>query len=364
MGMARSRERIAQRGRFQRIILHHAEAHVVIEFVHAADVILFVPRRAALENRHVKRRARASSLAISRPVQPPPIITTSILGRVFTFALFLCFRLIRRLFWSGLRRYLLPQWFVFAGPVRFRSHLRQAHRLGTERLTAVLLDFGMVAHARAGEADQLPADHVHIAAMLRIAEHSLDRVAAQHVKKQSFFDLLQPFVLLRRAQAASNPASCFRPCAIDFAAAWLCALVAKFRRRGRRRKARACSGDASRPQGPASCRSMKISDARFTRAGAGLVAGKNPRRSRRDNQRFVFGEKAQRNADFLAGCRSILGRHNRHVAVERVNQHSADAGCRKDQKFAAFHAAESTTNQRYRTARIKTTDAGIAARAR
>ena len=60
--MARSLRGVAQRDRLQRIVLHHAEADVVVELVHAAGVVFLVARRAALEHHHRKRRARGQLL--------------------------------------------------------------------------------------------------------------------------------------------------------------------------------------------------------------------------------------------------------------------------------------------------------------
>jgi hypothetical protein len=43
----------------------------------------------------------------------------------------------------------------------------------------ILIHLRVIAHARPGEADQLPADHIDVAAVLRIAEHSFNGVAPQ-----------------------------------------------------------------------------------------------------------------------------------------------------------------------------------------
>src|SRR5271165_6748443 len=80
-----------------------------------------------------------SSLAISRPDQPPPIITTSTLGRLF-IVLFL-------------------KWVEFAA----RQYFAQAHRLGAEGFSKVLIDILGIAHARSRKPHQLPDDHIHVA---------------------------------------------------------------------------------------------------------------------------------------------------------------------------------------------------------
>ena len=88
MGTARSRSVVAQRDRFLRIILHHAEAHVELELVHAAHVVGQLARRRRVRSRPRKGKcASRAAEAISRPDHPPPMITASTFGRFFIYSL-------------------------------------------------------------------------------------------------------------------------------------------------------------------------------------------------------------------------------------------------------------------------------------
>src|SRR6202030_3889543 len=86
----------------------------------------------------------------------------------------------------------------------------------------------IVAHARAREADQLPSDHIHVAAVNGIAEHALNRVFTQQSKKVRAFDLLQLLVLLFGREAIEALQS-FQAFAIRFTRRGL-ALVAELAR--------------------------------------------------------------------------------------------------------------------------------------
>jgi len=55
----------------------------------------------------------------------------------------------------------------------------------------MFLDIVIVAHARAGKADELPAHHAGVSTVHRIAEHSFDDVLAEEGKENGRFDLLQ-----------------------------------------------------------------------------------------------------------------------------------------------------------------------------
>ena len=59
-------------------VLHHAQANGVVQFVHVQRVVGRLARHAAFEHRDGQRPVRpVISLAIARPVQPPPMMATS-----------------------------------------------------------------------------------------------------------------------------------------------------------------------------------------------------------------------------------------------------------------------------------------------
>ena len=76
--------------------------------------------------------------------------------------------------------------------------LGESGGFGAERLPVIFVDFVVIAHARAGKADELPADHAGVAAVNGIAKHALDGVLAEECEKDRGLDLLQGFVLLAR----------------------------------------------------------------------------------------------------------------------------------------------------------------------
>src|SRR6185437_7783075 len=98
--------------------------------------------------------ASVSSFARMLPVQPNPTIATSLGGSLFAMS---C----------------LPDAGVAAG---------DAHERHVE-LPAVLVDLRDVVVARAGEADELPADEVLVAAVDRIGEEAFDSVHDQDLEE-------------------------------------------------------------------------------------------------------------------------------------------------------------------------------------
>ena len=76
------------------------------------------------------------------------------------------------------------------------GYLAKAHGLGAEGFAEMLIDVVVVAHARPGETDELPADHIDVAAMDRVGEHALDRVLPQEFEEQGRFDLPEHLVLV------------------------------------------------------------------------------------------------------------------------------------------------------------------------
>src|SRR6266852_4205508 len=89
----------------------------------------------------------------------------------------------------------MSSFLILTGDHLVASHQAPTGRFRPKRFTEVLIHIVIVAHSWAGKTDQLPAHHVDVAAMHRIAEHALDGVLPQERKKQSGFDLLQLLVL-------------------------------------------------------------------------------------------------------------------------------------------------------------------------
>ena len=73
--------------------------------------------------------------------------------------------------------------------------MAKAEGLGAKSLAVIFFDFLEIAHARAGKAYKLPADHTGVSAVNRITEHAFDRVLAEEGKEQGRFDLAQSLVL-------------------------------------------------------------------------------------------------------------------------------------------------------------------------
>jgi len=65
-------------------------------------------------------------------------------------------------------------------------------------------------------------------------------------------------------------------------------------------------------------------DAGLLGARAGIVAWENARGRRRDDHRFLFGEKSQRDFEGL-GC-FFLREQARDPAIKGIDQHAANAG--------------------------------------
>jgi len=66
---------VAESDRLLGEILHHAHADGVVQFVHGVGVVGGIPWNAALQNHSGRARCgEPSSLAMSRPAQPPPMI--------------------------------------------------------------------------------------------------------------------------------------------------------------------------------------------------------------------------------------------------------------------------------------------------
>src|SRR5574340_735317 len=64
---------------------------------------------------------------------------------------------------------------------------------------------GVNAHSWTGKTNHLPAYHVDVPAVQRIAEHAFDGVPAQQCEEWSGFDLLQLLILLLRCKAIEAP---------------------------------------------------------------------------------------------------------------------------------------------------------------
>src|SRR5215510_6688669 len=94
----------------------------------------------------------------------------------------------------------------------------------------MFLDVVVVAHARSGETNELPADHVGVAAVDGIAKHAFNRVLAQQLEKYWRLALhaLQRFVLLVGWKAV-EAFQLFQSIEIDFARRSF-ALVSEFSR--------------------------------------------------------------------------------------------------------------------------------------
>src|SRR5215472_17353737 len=99
----------------------------------------------------------------------------------------------------------------------FRARgLTKTDRLRAKRLAVVFLDFVVIAHARTGEAHQLPANHACVSAMHGIAEHAFDGVLAEQREKDCRLDLAQSLVLRGRCEEMKT-AQAFQAFAVDFA---------------------------------------------------------------------------------------------------------------------------------------------------
>ena len=198
----------------------------------------------------------------------------------------------------------------------------------------------VVAHARAGKSDELPADHIRVAAVNGIAEHALDRVFAQQSKKVRAFDLLQLFVLLFGRKFVEALQS-FQAFPIRFARRGL-ALIAKFARRVLIERALRVTVAVA----PVRAGKLAVDvdhHAGFLGARTGIVGRENARCRGRDDQRFFFGEKAQRNFQGLGSF--FLRKQARGAAVQRIHQHAADTCRGKNEKLSAPHRRNFTTRK-------------------
>src|SRR5262245_33839423 len=91
---------------------------------------------------------------------------------------------------------LFEELLVFPAPDRMADRVGQADRRGAKRLARVAADLTSIAHSRTRVADELPADHVGVSAVVRVAEHALDGVAAQQLEEMRRFNRSQLVVLL------------------------------------------------------------------------------------------------------------------------------------------------------------------------
>src|SRR5207253_3026454 len=89
---------------------------------------------------------------------------------------------------------------VLARANLYAGRLAKAEGLGAKSLAVILFDFLEIAHARAGKAYKLPADHTGVSPVNRITEHAFDRVLAEEGKEQARFDFAQSFVLRGRGE--------------------------------------------------------------------------------------------------------------------------------------------------------------------
>ncbi len=194
----------------------------------------------------------------------------------------------------------------------------EAGGLGAEGFAVVFFDFVEVAHTRAGEADELPANHPGIAAVHGVAEHSFDGVLAEESEENGGFDLLQSFVLAGGWQEMKI-IQALQSFAIDLARGFF-ALITEFTRgifEGRLRVAVAIAA-----VGTGELAVDVDGDACFARAGAGFVGGEDARSSSGDNQSLGLGEKAKRNADWF-----LLGGEERGFAIERIDEDATEGCC-------------------------------------
>src|SRR2546429_5337208 len=94
---------------------------------------------------------------------------------------------------------------VLARANLYAGRLAKAEGLGAKSLAVILFDFLEIAHARAGKAYKLPADHTGVSPVNRITEHAFDRVLAEEGKEQARFDFAQSFVLRGRGEVMKAP---------------------------------------------------------------------------------------------------------------------------------------------------------------
>src|ERR1700682_5862318 len=96
--------------------------------------------------------------------------------------------------------FLLP---TFYGPA---DQFLQVLWFGAPRATVILVDLLAISviHSRTGISNELPTDHASVTSMQGVAEHSFDRMRAQHSEEQGFLDRPQLFILFFHFQIGKS----------------------------------------------------------------------------------------------------------------------------------------------------------------
>ena len=171
--------------------------------------------------------------------------------------------------------------------------LSESERFGAEGFAVVFLDFVEIAHAWAGKADELPANHAGIASVERIAKHSFDGVLAEESEEQGGFDFVKGSVLFGGREEV-EAGERFQTFAIDSAGS-LFALIAEVG--GGVFERRLSVAIAIAAVGAGELAVDVDGDASFAGAGAGFVRRENTGRGCSDDQSFFFGEETEWNAN-------------------------------------------------------------------
>ena len=166
-----------------------------------------------------------------------------------------------------------------------------------------------------------------------VAEHSFDGVSAEEREENGRFDLLQGFVLFL-GREEMKACQVFQAFAVDFARRFF-ALVAEFVRSFFEGRLRVAITIAAVGAGELAVDVDR--DAGFARARAGIVRREDARHRSGDDEGFGFGKKTKWNSHRL-----LLRGEQRRLAIERVDNDSAEGGGGKSQKMAPAHGQEST----------------------
>ena len=220
--------------------------------------------------------------------------------------------------------------------------MAKTHGFGAKWFAVILVDFVEIAHSRAGEADELPANHVGVSAVHRITEHALDRVSPEKRKEDSGFNFVQSFVLGGGGKEMKAPQA-RQTIAINLP------------RRGAPLVAEFAGGIFKWRLGVAKAvpavRARKLTvdkngHAGFSRAWVGVVGREYARCSRSDDEGFRFCKKTEGDTNQL-----MLGREESGFAVERINEDAPESRGGKREKMAAAHVRECNRGKRAQHAR-------------
>jgi len=184
----------------------------------------------------------------------------------------------------------------------------------------VLVDIIEIAHVRARETDELPADQVSIAAVHGVAKYAFDGVGAEEREKRRVLDLVQFCILFGRCQKVKTAQS-FQSCPVELARGFL-SLPTLLGDALLKRRLRVAVLVAAISGGELA---INIdNDAGFVRAWAGCIAGKDARGCGGYSESFLFGEEAEREFE-----RAGLRVNAKRSAIEGVDEQAAEGGSRE-----------------------------------